>query len=121
MRYLHNNVLDIIDYVHSKDLTIESYSYDGSLMITDPGPNLIGDMLKKSETLWGSNLPYYLRVLTPGKSAALSLKEAVARIEGRPLSDDFLLVAYQDGGLISISGEVLPFQRGARAAQWWRP
>jgi hypothetical protein len=33
----------------------------------------------------------------------------------------FLLVAYQDDGIISVSGTTLPFQTSAKQAEWWRP
>jgi hypothetical protein len=33
----------------------------------------------------------------------------------------FLVVAYQDGGIISVSGTMLPFQMSAERAEWWGP
>jgi hypothetical protein len=33
----------------------------------------------------------------------------------------FLLAAYQDGGLISVSGLQLSFQKRAEPADWWAP
>jgi hypothetical protein len=51
----------------------------------------------------------------------VSISEAVAKREALASAEDFLVVAYQDGGLISISGTLLPFQEIAQPAEWWRP
>jgi hypothetical protein len=79
----------------------------------------IEEMDKRTETLWGTSLPYYLFVSPLIEDKRLSLQDAVASAESWPSKDRFLLVAYQDGGLISVSGMLLPFQEEARPAEWW--
>jgi hypothetical protein len=74
-----------------------------------------------AHTLWGAALPYYFIVSKLIEAGTISLKEAVANIEASPADDRFLIVAYQDGGLITVSAAALPFQLGARKADWWRP
>ena len=81
----------------------------------------IEDMLRKTDTLWGLSLPYYLRISTSAETQAAPLDDAVARIESARPSDEFVIVAYQDGGIISVSGRQLPFQEHAKRADWWRP
>jgi hypothetical protein len=76
-------------------------------------------MLEQSQTLWGTSLPHFLRVSKSKVANCLSIGEAVAKTEELVSSEDFLIVAYQDGGLISISGTLLPFQESEKSAEWW--
>ncbi len=78
-------------------------------------------MLKRSDTLWGAALPYYLRVSRSAEANARSLKEAVEQVEASAEGETFLAVAHHDGGLISVSGVLLPFQVDAKDGAWWRP
>ena len=78
-------------------------------------------MLEQSQTLWGLSVPHFICVSKSIATNCVSIDEAVAKTEGLESHDDFLIVAYQDGGLISISGRLLPFQEIAEPAEWWRP
>jgi hypothetical protein len=53
------------------------------------------------------------------EAEALPLKDAVLKIEASPANNHFLVVGYEDGGVISVSGTTLPFQINARPADWW--
>jgi hypothetical protein len=79
----------------------------------------IEETLRNSETLWGALLPYYLKVANSIETEASSLKEAVSKVETSPANNTILLVGYEDGGVISVSGTTLPFQINAKPAQWW--
>ena len=81
----------------------------------------IEEMLEQSQTLWGLSVPHFICVSKSIATNCVSIDEAVAKTEGLESHDDFLIVAYQDGGLISISGRLLPFQEIAEPAEWWRP
>jgi hypothetical protein len=81
----------------------------------------IDEMLSLTDTLWGTALPYYYEVANSPDAVSMPLEQAVASVEGAPWTERFLVVAYQDGGLITVSGVILPFQAGARKAEWWGP
>jgi len=119
MRYLHPNPTKICDYVRVRDLVVSKCHS------TEPSPAVVVDtaaieeMDKTTETLWGTSLPFYLFVSPLIEDKRLLLRDAVASAESWPSKERFLLVAYQDGGLISVSGMVLPFQEEAQTAEWW--
>lgn len=120
MRYLHRQVGAICQYLESIGISVMRCSYDGSSPPSVAAPGAIEDMLKQSHTLWGLRLPYFLSVAKSIETETLPLQEAVLRVEASR-SDKFLIVAYQDDGIISISGTTLPFQEQAERAEWWRP
>jgi hypothetical protein len=78
-------------------------------------------MLNKSHELWGLILDCYLRCSDQCEVEPLEVKVAVKRVEMNVDSQDFLLIAYQDGGVISVSSRLLPFQQNATSATWWEP
>jgi hypothetical protein len=69
----------------------------------------------------GLSLPYYLRISEAPETEAISLERAVTKVEAGSIENRFLIVGYQDGGIISISGRMFPFQEHAKRADWWRP
>jgi hypothetical protein len=82
----------------------------------------IEDLLHQSQKLWGTSAPFYF---VARKSQLLpddrTLADAVVSVETMAWGDDFLLIAYQDGGLISVSGRRFTFQESAKPAPWWHP
>jgi hypothetical protein len=78
-------------------------------------------MLEQSQSLWGLSLPHFICVSKSIAAGCISISEAVAKTEALVSPEDFLIVAYQDGGIISISGTLLAFQEGADPAEWWWP
>jgi len=121
MRYLHHGAEEIRKFIESLGLAVTKCDYANPSPPIAADASAIEDMLKQSETLWGAALPYYLSVSKSVEAEALPLKEAVSKIEASSAKDRFLLVAYQDGGMISVSGTVLPFQKEAKIANWWAP
>lgn len=121
MRYLHYEANEICQYVRSRNLTITRCDFESKSSPVTVNVDAVPEMLKKSETLWGLALPYYLAVAESAVGNALALGDAVEQIEATPMTKRFLLVAYQDAGIISVSGMILPFQIAARDAKWWTP
>jgi hypothetical protein len=121
MRYLHRSADEICRYVRSGSLAVTKCDYAASSPPIAVNASAIEEMLKRSETLWGLALPYYLCVSEAVETEGIPLKEAVSKIEASSAKDRFLIVAYQDGGIISVSGIMLPFQEEARIADWWAP
>ncbi len=121
MRYFHQGADKICDYVRSRGLVVAKrhYAQLNSTILVEAAS--ITEMCKRSETLWGGSLIYYLAVSTEFEDARASLAEAVANVEASLVEDKFLVVTHQDGGIISVSGTLLPFQVYAEAAEWWRP
>jgi hypothetical protein len=121
MRYLHQEVDEICKYILASGLCVIVCSNDGTAVPSVASTDAITEMLKASNSLWGQVLNYYLRVAKLTEAKCLPLREAVDGVEKDSGLADFLIVAYQDGGLISVSALQLPFQNLAKPAQWWRP
>lgn len=108
-------------YASASGLVVTQCDFEAKTPPIAVNANAIEAMLKRSETLWGAALPYYLRISRSADASALSLKEAVEKIEASAEGETFLAVAHHDGGLISVSGILLPFQVDAQTGDWWRP
>lgn len=121
MRFIHQQADEISRYVESNRMHVTRCNYDGSSPPIRETPGAIEDMLRKSDALWGLALPYHLSVSTSVEIETLPLDKAVVKIEASGIRSQFLIVAYQDGGIISISANALPFQEHAKRADWWRP
>jgi hypothetical protein len=121
MRYLHQDAAGISKHVASLDLSVQVCSNNGTSAPSATSVHAIEEMLKASDLLFGLVLDYYLTVSKSAQAKCLPLAEAVSAVEASASSEEFLIVAYQDGGVISVSGIQHLFQRQASAAQWWRP
>lgn len=120
MRFIHHDADRILEYVVSNNLHVSMIGNDGVPAAPVASADAITTMLRESKTLWGTALPYYLSVSASREPETLPLTEAVADVAGKP-NKTFLVVAYQDGGIITVSGSLLAFQNGADPAEWWRP
>lgn len=121
MKYIHHTDTGIVDYIAAKNLTVSKCPNDASSPATSAAASDVADMLKKSDLLWGTAMPAYLLVSSSTETTQLPLDEAVSQIENAKASDRFVIIAYQDGGLISVTGTKLPFQENADKADWWYP
>lgn len=121
MRYLHYEADQICEYVRSLGLWVTKCEFKNRAPAMVVDVTAIDEMLRQSEILWGTALPYYLTIANTIEAEPVPLADAVTRAEGTSATDHFLIIAYQDYGLISVSGAPLTFQKGARAAEWWRP
>ena len=121
MRYLHLQVTDVARFVVSAHLVVSKCDRNGKMPPSQVDQSAIAEVLAASEKLWGALLPYYLWVSTSHREHPTTLSEGVVEVEAGSHPEEFLLVGYEDGGVISISNTKLSFQTGARAADWWRP
>ncbi len=121
MRFIHKSADEICEYVTDRELIVLRCANDGRSSEVVVLTSAIMEMLKQSETLWGLALPYYLSISSAQQPSCLDLSRAVSKIEAAADSRNFLLVAYQDGGLISVSSVLLPFQKDSDRADWWKP
>ncbi|WP_300781040.1 hypothetical protein [Enhydrobacter sp.] len=119
MRYLHGSSDQIRRYVEALNLVITKCT-QGTVSVTSD-VNEIAKTLERTQTLWGAKLPYYFFVSKSADQPRLALPQAVSRVESSATEDEFLIVPYEDGGIISVSGTELPFQKEARVAEWWKP
>jgi hypothetical protein len=119
MRYLHDEAAGIRAYLTLLGLAVTRCDFQRRFQPAPADADACDEMLERSETLWGSALPYYLSVSRSFEADAPALKQAVEAVEASGERDRFLIVAYQDGGLISVSAVELPFQANARPADWW--
>jgi hypothetical protein len=119
MRYLHAEAAGIREYLDLHGLALTRCAVEAKFRSTPAATDACNEMLKRSETLWGAALPYYLYVSRSFEADAPALKRAVEEVEASGARERFLIVAYQDGGLISVSAVPLHFQANARRADWW--
>ena len=67
-------------------------------------------------------LRYYFHVNSSApEGRPMSLVEAVAYVEGSGGPEEFLLAGHLEGGLVSVSRALLPFQDGLKPITWWGP
>lgn len=121
MRFFHKECNAIVVWVKTRNLKVAKVDCDGltgSIIVSE---SEIEEMLRQSNELWGAALPYYLKVADTFTEGALSLSNATELVESGVEKASFLIAAYQDGGLITISNAQFEFQKQARAADWWRP
>ncbi|TBX98343.1 hypothetical protein [Rhizobium laguerreae] len=121
MRYLHSDVKAIRMFAEENQLSLTRIEPTTSPALRIIDYASIDEMLEASQKLWGLTLPFYVMASKKKVKDFYSLKDAVTTLEAAPKSDDFILVAYQDGGIISISNNILPFQPDAAKASWWTP
>jgi len=121
VRYLHYEAERIRDHIQSQHLAVTRCDFQKKSAPIEVEPSAVAEMLEKSQTLWGTALPHYLYVSQSFKGEAPSLNDAVSNVEALLEADAFLIVAYQDGGLITVSGSKLPFQADVQDASWWGP
>lgn len=72
----------------------------------------------------GIVLRYYFHVnstAAPTTGRPFTLVEAVGHVENSGAPGEFVLAGHPEGGLVSVSREVLPFQSGLGAIDWWGP
>jgi hypothetical protein len=118
MRYLHLDAAPMCAYLSASRLMVARCDFEAKTPSIAVDASAIEAMLKRSEALWGAALPYYPQISRSAEADASSLK---AQIEGSSERQTFLAVAYQDGGLISVSGVLLPFQVDVGEADWLAP
>jgi hypothetical protein len=64
-------------------------------------------------------LKHYFHINPTTVGRPLAVQEAVQFVEGEGAPNEFLLAGHPDGGLISVSAELLPFQEGLKPITWW--
>ncbi|PKR89713.1 hypothetical protein CXZ10_07385 [Pleomorphomonas diazotrophica] len=118
MRYIHHDVTAICDFIAGNNLNIirlPPAEQNSSEIFRTAN---VEDMLEKSHKLWGTNLDYFFIVTDGDLDNNMDIKKAIEYTESGKIRG-FLLAAYQDGGIISVSNKVYPFQEGAEMAAWW--
>jgi hypothetical protein len=121
VRYLHDEAARLCEYISALGLAVAKCDFQRKVPPIAVDTAEIRAMLKRSETLWGTALPHFLSISKSAEADVPTLEQTVVQTEASAEREKFLVVAYQDGGLISVSGMVLPFQVDARRAEWWRP
>lgn len=122
MKFLHDDISEIISFAANSGLKVIRITFEINRPVTlTPGTfdDLYG-MFEQSKTLWGEDASYYFYLSTNGSLNDYIPINAVRAVE-TSTEICFLLFAYQDGGVISVSGQVLTFQNDAADASWWLP
>ena len=119
MMTLHTDVEKLCAYLVRKNIMLWKSPIDGAESHVASRSDDVREFLRESDLLWGAAHAFYLA--SDRGLAKLSLRIAAAEIRSRNAPDEFLLAAYQDGGLICISGQPLSFHRGEPEADWWEP
>ena len=121
MRFIHSQVGAIRRFIDSGGFHVFMCRNDSTEEPIKADSTLLDQMLRESRTLWGLALPHYAKVSRSIDFKPISLHDDVSAIEASSATDVFLIVAYQDGGVISVSGSLLAFQEDAEPADWWSP
>jgi hypothetical protein len=119
MRNLHRDISDILEYVRSSGLTCELEDVGGVAQPTKIGLDGVEDYFDATFSYHGDTPRKYLRFLSANSSLATHVKTAVREIEAGSVPGGFLLIGYEDGGVISISANELSFQSSEYDADRW--
>lgn len=85
------------------------------------GLGAAGAYFDEAEGYLGAAAISYLHFSALPPAGPLPLARAIAQVEGQGGPADFLLVGFNDGGAISVSRHLLPFQEHADPAGGWMP
>jgi hypothetical protein len=121
MRYYHKDVAQIAQFIEDNNLNLFHPDSEGKEV---PRPvNLISleDYLRNTQQLWGSFPETYFIVTHESRCSPISVDEAMKQAEAQASSIAFVLVGYNDGGVVSISNRKLPFQDQTHALANWEP
>lgn len=118
MRYLHLEIGDLLRYLEEQELVLTEIGISEP-WISPIGAETLRKYMAATNVLWGE-FPSSFIIADDRASTLITMKEAVQASEtnGRPKC---VLIGYNDGGLISVSRETLPFQQGLAQADWWKP
>jgi len=83
-------------------------------------PEDLDAYFSQSNLLWGLMPKTFVYVGIREPQGNLTLHKAIQDAEYAGNDASFLLVGYQDGGLISVSNRKLAFQAEAQPADWWQ-
>jgi hypothetical protein len=121
MRYLHKSVEPIAAFLEGGGLKLFLLDFKGEEPPKPVDANALKPYLEESNLLWGINHNSYL-VATHGGAQPdrMMVHEAVKQAETES-SIILALVAYVDGGIISVSNQQFYFQREAQSGEWWKP
>lgn len=120
MKCIHHEVGAICSFVTDRGLSIVKLRSKGMHPNEKVPISSIEELLDRSNQLWGKSLEYFLSISEFRDFSGRGLRDTIASFETDGAAG-FLLVAYQDGGVISISNKMYPFQRDALSAAWWHP
>jgi hypothetical protein len=120
MLFLHRDIELIEDYIASHRLRMAI----SDLLGTSSKPATMEEVrqyFRETYEYQGEPAKAYILVAQHDNSdVALPLRQAAKEVEMQGGQEVFLLVGYEDGGVISISAALLPFQAHAPSAEWWR-
>lgn len=83
-------------------------------------PSFIAAYCEQTLSYWGASPSEYILAAKqnlPRNTGLVPLFNAFRHACG----DLIMLVGYNDGGLVSVSKVIWPFQRGTEQAPWWQP
>ena len=120
-KYWHRSIDHILTYLSSQSVPIWLCSRTNPAAVKQAGVDDVRRLFELSQALFGLNSDLYVLSAPPPRDAGdlAGILEEFQR-ESRMISTDSVLIPYQDGGLISVSVQQLPFQRIEEEAPWWR-
>lgn len=120
MRYLHRSVEPIAEFLESRGLRLFLLDFKGEEPSKPADTTALKGYLEASNLLWGVDPNTYLVATHGVQPGPTTVHEAVEQAETGGL---FLLalVAYRDGGIISVSNQQFDFQLEIQPCEWWEP
>lgn len=120
MRFLHKQIGPILDYIRDRKLTSYLMEVRGKQAPRTVDLDFIRAYADDTAKYLGAAPIDYILVMA--KDAAMpTVGVMIADIEGRLENSSFVLIGYNDGGVISVSNHRLPCQVDAQPAEWWKP
>lgn len=120
MRYLHNTIDDLIDFVRSNQLEIIIADLWGRNIRTGQLQD-IRTYFEPSQDVISNDTHEYIFVGKSGGLHPAGVQNAIQYVEKECGEFEFVIHAYPDGGVISYSNENMSFQNSSAVlANWWK-
>jgi hypothetical protein len=111
----------IVQYITSNDLTLFVLDVFGREAPQPASPESLNTAFQESMRLWGDYPSQYFLIARHQETGPMMLHEAVEHAKSGSDGVLAVLLAYNDGGMISASKEKLSFQEDVRDWPCWRP
>lgn len=118
MRFLHRDIAPVEAHIRECGLRLWLVDIFGKVSISK-NADFLAEYFEGTKGTAGYDLEYYIVAGPKPSPDVYTVTGAVMWAEKRGGADIFILAGYENGGVISVSQQILPFQQGANDASWW--
>jgi hypothetical protein len=118
--FFHKEIDAIVAYIASEGIGLCLVHVDGSVPELKPAL-FVHRYFEETHSYWGAYPESFLITDEDLSSQKIDIHTAYDLVQRSSSEKFFMLVGYNDGGLFSVTTQILPFQTGAEDASGWIP